>query len=176
MLIEHVCPHCLGKSILTPIPHKAYDLHACSVCKGEFVPLQDGTPAIALPPEITVSSTRELFDLGVANWFSTFGVVDRALRFRIDREHVTWSRYPLLGRIRFDEKWESSPRDAVRRFDWRYQEDRAGGGGEPAMWTTLVLVAIDGSEIDTRHSFNVAFGNGLAITTLLQWAHDAGVG
>lgn len=172
-LPEHSCPHCLSSSVPVPTPHRAYDLHACGVCKEPFVPLPDGAAAIPLPSTISVTSTRDRFEVAVKGWFLALG--DRALRFRIERDRVAWSEYPALGRVRFKEGWASTARGPLRRFDLRWFESGLRGTRGYEQWTGLVLVAHDGSEVLTRHRLGMARQHGIALTTLLQWGHEVAV-
>lgn len=131
--------------------------------------------AIPVPSDVTVTSSRDRFELAIERWFTTFGTADRALRVRIEPDRVSWSRYPTLGTIRFDEQWDNASRAVLRRFDWRWFERGTRATRDHQIWTGPVLVATDGSELDLRHRFGVEYEYGAVMTTLLQWGHDVGV-
>lgn len=126
-----------------------------------------------LPRDVVLDVEEDAFELAIEAWFSTFGIADRALRYRIERDALVWSKPPLLGRIRFEAEWSRLPRAALARFDWRLFERGIRGTNTYESWTDIVFVAHDTSEAPSGHRFPMSDLSFL--TTLLQWAHDEGV-
>lgn len=172
-LPEHDCPCCHRRVTLWPTGD-GEGRSACTVCGASLRLLEDATLAVPLPRNVRVVHAVDALDVRLENRFATFGVVDRALVFRVERDAVTWSTAPLLDPLRFSEGWGRTPRASLRRFDWRLFESGTRGQRGRVVWSDLVFVTHDGSEEPSGHRLPEGF-DGTAITTVLQWAHDSGV-
>lgn len=172
-LPEHACPCCHRQVTLFPTG-EGEGRNICTVCRASILLLEDGTLAVPLPRNVRVVHAVDALDVRLENRFATFGIVDRALVLRVERDVVAWSKAPLLEPLRFSEAWGRIPRASLRRFDWRPFESGTRGQRGHVAWSDLVFVAHDGSEERSGHRLPEAF-DGTAITTVLQWAHDSGV-
>lgn len=173
-LPEYPCPHCERVVTLIPLDGTPEDRHECGVCR-KLVSLQpDGVLALVLPRNMEIDARADAFELRISNWFSTFGIADRAMCFRVERDSIAWSKVPLLRRVRFSARWNILPRARVRDFDWRMFETGRRGTNEHVMWLDFVFVEDETSELESGHHFDESL-DGAIVTTLLRWAHDHGV-
>ncbi len=166
---ELECPHCLTRELPALAEHPE-GIAECRACGGLFAPLPGGA-AVLLPEDVTVHRDAESFEVRIANTFSTFGFADRTLHFRLERDRFVWSRPALVLGVKFDETTNALPRANVARFDWRGFEENVGMKSHE-MWSDLVVVLADGTDVRAGFTFPPLWKTGSAITTLLQWAHE----